>query len=324
MNFADYEKTDFFTYKDFAEIVHFILKEALLADKDLSPPQSIQSRAKGINSLRQRLIEAGKLETQTLESDRRDLAGVRLIFYNNNDVDHFCASALIRENFEIEEDSTKFHHPLPENGETQYRAIHYTVRLREDRIHLPEYARFAGLRCEIQVQTFLNHAWSEASHDILYKNPLGNGYGSETSKGIERRLDRVMTEYLLPAGFEMQKIRQDQERLLQGKKLFDEDIIKLLDNAQNNNERYEILSGLKDYVIPHYDDLPTAYEELKAPLLRVVNMARSTETVPIETTYGKMEGFKTEAVTKLVVEIIRDLRYVDIVGTLRLCCITKS
>jgi hypothetical protein len=42
---------------------------------------------------------------------------------------------------------------------------------------LPEYARFAGLHCEIQVQTILNHAWSETSHDIIYKDNLGPGFG---------------------------------------------------------------------------------------------------------------------------------------------------
>src|SRR4029434_2429727 len=97
-------------------------------------PQSAQCRAKGIESLRRRLAEEGKLDTQTLELDRRDLAGTRLIFYTHNDVDCCLASPLIRGNFEIEEDSTRIHHPTPENKGARYRAIHYTVRLREDRI----------------------------------------------------------------------------------------------------------------------------------------------------------------------------------------------
>ena len=318
MNLNDYEKKFFPIYKAFAETVRFILEKALLAADNLPRPQSVQCRAKGIESLRRRLAEAGKLDTQTLELDRRDLAGARLIFYTNNDVDRFLASPLIRENFEIEEDSTRIHHPTPENKGAQYRAVHYTVRLREDRIRLPEYARFAGLRCEIQVQTILNHAWSETSHDILYKDKLGDGYGGKAMKGIARRFERIMDKYLIPAGFEIQKAQQEYERVLQGKELFDKDIANLLDNAQNNNERYEILSGLKDYAIPNYDDLPAAYEGLKGPLLRAVKAARGTEPVPIETTYGNMEGFKADAVTKLVVEIVESLRYVDVIGTLQL------
>ena len=63
------------------------------------------------------------------------------MFYTNNDVDCFVASRLIRDNFDIEEDSTKVHHPLPENEGLRYRAIHYTVRLKEDRVRLPEAAQ---------------------------------------------------------------------------------------------------------------------------------------------------------------------------------------
>jgi ppGpp synthetase/RelA/SpoT-type nucleotidyltranferase len=318
VNLEDYEKKYFSTYEVFAETIRFILDRALLAAKELPRPQSIHCRAKGIDSLRRRLLEAGKLDTDTLELDRRDLAGARLIFYTNNDVDRFLASRLVRENFEIEEDSTKIHHPTPENKGARYRAVHYTVRLREDRIRLPEYAKFAGLRCEIQVQTILNHAWSETSHEILYKYKIGDGYGGKAMEGIARRFERIMDKYLIPAGFEIQKAQHEYERLLQGKQLFDKDVASLLDGAQNNNERYEILSGLKDYAIPNYDDLPAAYEGLRGPLLRAAKAARSTPLVPIETTYGKMEGFKADSVTKLIVETVGSLGYADVIGTLQL------
>lgn len=318
MNIDDYENKHFVTYEAFAETVRFILKKALSAAAELPHPQSIQYRAKGVESLRSRLAEVGNLDSQTLEQDRRDLAGVRVIFYTNSDVEQFLASTVIRDNFEIEGDSTKIHHPTPENKGAQYRGIHYTVRLREDRVRLPEYARFAGLRCEIQVQTILNHAWSETSHDILYKNKLSDGYGKKAMEGIARRFERIMDKYLIPAGYEIQKAQQEYVRVLQGKDLFDKDVVVLLDGAQNNNERYEILSALKDYAIPNYDDLPAAYEQLKGPLLRTAQAARNAEHVPIETTFGNMEGFKADAVSKLVVEIVEGLRYVDAVGTLQL------
>lgn len=184
MNLNDYEKKYFSIYESFAETVRFILKKALLSADNLPRPQSIQCRPKGIDSLRRRLSEECKLDTQTLELDRRDLAGARLIFYTNNDVDRFRASSLIHENFEIEDDSTRIHQPTIENKETRYRAVHYTVRLRKDRIRLPEYARFAGLRCEIQVQTILEHAWSETSHDPIYKAQIGDGYGTRAMESI--------------------------------------------------------------------------------------------------------------------------------------------
>ena len=308
----------------FAKTIRFILKQAILAAENLPRPQSIQYRAKEIESLQRRLAEEGKLDTQLLERDRRDLAGTRLIFYTNNDVERFLASPLIRDNFEIEADSLKIHHPNQENQGTRYRAFLHG-QLREDRLKFPEYAKFASLWCDIQVQTILEHAWSETSHDILYKSTMDKGYGEKTMKGIDSRFRRIMDKYLLPAGYEFQKVQQDYERLLQGKELFDKDVANLLDNAQNNNERYEILSGLKDYAIPNYDDLPAAYEGLKGPLLRAVEAARTTEPVSIETTYGNIDGFKTDAVTRLVVEIVENLGYVHSLGICTVIdCISES
>jgi ppGpp synthetase/RelA/SpoT-type nucleotidyltranferase len=317
MNFQDYEREFYALYQVFSETVRLILEKALQANKFV--PQSVQCRAKGADSLRRRLAEIQKLDTQTLELDRRDLAGARIIFYTNNDVDRFIASSLVYDNFHVEQDSTKFHHPTPENDDARYRAIHYTVQLREDRTRLPEYARFAGLRCEIQVQTILNHAWSETSHDVIYKkDKLETGYGENAMKGIARRFERIMDKYLIPAGFEIQKAEQEYDRLIQGKELVDKDIGKQLDSAQNNYERYQILSTLKDYAIPHFDDRRAAYDGLKGPLLAVVRSSRTMEPVQIETTYGKTDDFKTSMVTRLVIRIIEDLRYADAVGTLQL------
>jgi len=318
VNLDEYERLLRPTYEAFASVVRFILEQALSADPQIPRPQSVQARAKQIESLRRRLQESDKLDTQTLESDRRDLAGARLVFYTNNDVDRFIASRLIRDNFDIEEDSTKVHHPLPENEGARYRAIHYTVRLKEGRLRLPEYVRFAGLRCEIQVQTILNHAWSETSHDIIYKDNLGTGFGQRALEGITRRFERIMDRYLIPAGYEIQKAQQDYERVLQGKAWFDQDIVQRLDQAQDNNERYEILSGLKDYTIPYYDDLPAAYGEFRPALLRAVQAARVTATVPIKTSFGEMKGIQADMLTRLVIEIIDSVRYADVIGTLQL------
>ena len=318
MNLDEYERLHRGAYRDFAEIVRSILAQAINADGQIRQPQAIQARAKQVDSLRRRLEQAGKIDTQTLESDRRDLAGARLVFYTNNDVDRFIGSRLVRDNFDIEEDSTRVHHPSPENQGLRYRAIHYTVRLKEDRARLPEYTRFAGLRCEIQVQTILNHAWSETSHDIIYKDNVGTGFGQRALEGITRRFERIMDRYLIPAGYEIQKAQQDYERVLQGKAWFDRDIVQRLDQAQDNNERYEILSGLKDYTIPYYDDLPAAYAEFRPALLRTVQAARVTATVPIKTSFGEMQGIKADLLTRLVVEIVDSVRYADVIGTLQL------
>ncbi len=318
MNIQEYEAKGFLSYSAFADTVRFIIEQALSATPRVSRPQSIQSRAKGIESVRRRLAETENLETQSLESDRRDLAGVRLIFYTNNDVDRFLASSVIFDNLEVEKESTRVHHPTPDNAGSKYRAIHYTVRLQEERTRLPEYARFNGMRCEIQVHTILNHAWSETSHDILYKHPSQEGYGTKAMQGIARRFEAIMDKYLIPAGYEFQKAQADFERVLKGKELFDKNIVKSLDSAANNNELYDVLQALKDYALPHYDDLQAAYDELKQPFVRAVKAARKAERMPVATIFGNMDGVKPDMVTKLVVEIVEQLRYVDPVATLQI------
>ena len=124
-------------------------------------PQSIQLRAKSIESLRKKLDAQGLLESDSIEKHIKDLAGVRLIFYTNTDVNRFINSGLLQQGFEVDWKETRIHHPVSENTERRYQGIHYTVYLSAEHIALPEYARFKGLRCEIQIQTVLNHAWAE-------------------------------------------------------------------------------------------------------------------------------------------------------------------
>ena len=65
---------------------------------------------------------------------------------------------------------------------------------------LPEYANFAGMRCEIQVQTILNHAWAEMAQDTVYKAPKLGDFGARHFDSIKKRLHKVARKYLLPAG----------------------------------------------------------------------------------------------------------------------------
>lgn len=79
------------------------------------------------------------------------------------------------------------------------------MKLKPDRTALPEYARFNDLCCEVQVQTTLNHAWSEMEHDIIYKKPVLHGFGGKLFEAIEHRLQKIMKAHLLPAGYDFRK-----------------------------------------------------------------------------------------------------------------------
>ena len=162
--------------------------------------------------------------------------------------------------------------------------------MNEERAKLPEYAKFKGMRCEIQIQTILNHAWSETSHDIIYKDKPRDCFGSKARESITHRFNQIMDKYLLPAGYEFQRVQHDYECLQQGKELFDRDAIRSLEAAKNNNERHELLSSLKEYVLPNYDDISAIYGDLRDPLVEAAKASRAAPVEPIKTPFGDVEG----------------------------------
>jgi ppGpp synthetase/RelA/SpoT-type nucleotidyltranferase len=320
MNFDAYEKQHAALYAEFAGTIELILEKAIAGTGGIPRPQSIQCRAKSPASLKHKLEDRRLLESDSIETEIRDLAGARLIFYTNTDVDRFLNSRLIPENFQIDRDATRVHHPTKENEGRRYQAIHYTVSLNDDKAKLPEYAKFKGMRCEIQIQTILNHAWSETSHDILYKDKPRQGFGSKAMESISNRFSQIMDKYLLPAGFEFQRVQHDYERLQQGKELFDRDAIRSLEASKNNNERYELLSSLKEYTLPNYDDIPAIYGDLRGPLVDAAKASRSAPVEPIKTTFGDLEGRTAADVTNIIVDIFDTFRYADIERTFSALC----
>jgi len=312
MTFEEYETDKIALYREFCETVRRILEQAIAA-AGLPRPQSLQCRPKDPKRLKQRLEELGAIDAENIEQLRRDLAGARIIFYTNTDVERFQSSQLTRDNFEIEKDGIKLHHPTKENDENQYRGEHYTVRLKDDRTKLPEYAKFQGLRCEVQVQTVLNHAWSETSHDIIYKNQPRQGFGTRAIELIEQRFDRIMKKYLLLAGYEFQRVQHDYERLQKGKALFDRDLLARLEAAADNNERHDIISSLKQDVLPHYDDVGSIYRDIVAALLDAAKKARTSPVIPIKTPFGEMPGKTVDEVVEIIVETISDFKYADVI-----------
>jgi ppGpp synthetase/RelA/SpoT-type nucleotidyltranferase len=311
MNIDEYDRLYFTRYQAFADVVRNLLDKAIIATGDLPRPQSIQARAKTPASLRKRLAEVGNLDAD-VAAVRRDLAGVRLIFYTNNDVDRFLSSSIVFDNFEVDRKATKIHHPVEENGETRYQAIHYTVLLNEARATLPEYMDFAGLRCEIQIQTILVHAWAETSHDIIYKVDEREGFGNDALAQIKKRFERIMDKYLVPAGYEFQRVQKDYQRLVAGKLLFDRNLLLSLQAAEDNNARYDLLLSLADDLLPLYDDVPSIFPEVVEALVNTVESARSSPVKAIETPFATYAGRKAEEIIAKTIEIIDQYRYAAI------------
>ena len=314
MNIKQYESTGQRIYAQLALVIRNVLLAAIEKHPSLRL-QHIQHRAKSVSSLRKKLAKAGKLRSEVIEDCAKDLGGCRLIFYTNGDVSRFLNSGIISENFEVDWDRTKIHHPQPEATDAAelFVSNNYVVKLRAERAGLPEYSDVADIWCEVQVQTTLNHAWSEMAHDTIYKRPeLPQGFGSALMQSINDRMKAIQRDYLLPAGHEFQKVQADFERLSSGKELFDTGALEAIATGENNNDRYDLLEAFARYVLPHHDDPILAYPDIRKSLIQAVEKARTCPETPVVTLFGNYPGRNAEAISAKVADILDDLKYADI------------
>lgn len=309
MDIAAYATEGRHRYGELAETVAAILQAAIERSGKMRL-QEIQRRAKDVESLRKKI---GKLNNppEDVELAVKDLGGCRLVFYTNSDVTSFLSAGIIQDNFEVDWGRTKIHHPTKDEpgSDELFHSHNYVVRLKPPRVDLPEHAHLSGLWCEVQVQTTLNHAWSEMAHDTIYKKPELNGFGASLMKGIDERMASIMRDYLLPAGYEFQKVVTDFERLSAGKDLFDSKPLDALRQSADNNERYDILSRFLDTVLPHYDDIEGEQDKIRKAMVEVVQAARSNSPQAIETPFETRPGRTAEDVSRQALEVVDQLKY---------------
>lgn len=322
MDFREYVEEKKQLYEDFAKAVASIVDAAISARTDIARPLLIKHRAKAEDSLRLKLEPRGLSDSKSIDTEIKDLAGCRLVFYTDGDKKEFLRTGLIFDHFAVDREETKVHHPVPgePSEDAQYRGTHYIVSLSDEQLALPEYAKFAGLRCEIQIQTLLHHAWSETSHNVTYKSNLLPGFGRRQLDEIKQRLDSVMKQYLVPAGYEIQKVKNDALLLERGNEILSRDPISQLLQATDNNERVELLTSLKESVLPYCDDPNIVYPRLWEALPKVIQAARQTEAKPIETAIGNFDGKTAYDVTAAAVDIVDFFRYYDVSKSLSIYC----
>jgi len=296
-------------YGELADMVAAILRAAIDRSGNMRL-QEIQRRAKDVESLRKKIVKLSNPPVD-VELAVKDLGGCRLVFYTNSDVTSFLNAGIIQDNFEVDWKRTRIHHPTKDKTEADelFHSHNYVVKLKPPRDELPEYAHLSKLWCEVQVQTTLNHAWSEMAHDTIYKKPELNGFGASLMKSIDERMVSIMRDYLLPAGYEFQKVVTDFERFSAGKELFDNKPLYTLRQSDNNNERFDILSRFLDTVLPNYDDIDGYQDEIRKAMVDVVQAARSSSPQAIETPFETRAGRTAEDVSRLALDVIDQLRY---------------
>lgn len=144
---------------------------------------SIEKRTKSIESLKGKVERGDKLGKYTSLQDITDLSGIRIIAFLKEDCKKI--SALLREAFMVDTVNSIDKEDEIDPDRFGYQSIHLILTYSDDRLKLPEFKRFIGLKFEVQVKTLLQHTWSTIDWKLRYKRR------SEAPKRLRRRLFRI-------------------------------------------------------------------------------------------------------------------------------------
>lgn len=308
MNLEDYRLGGRERYAEFVEAVRQILAASVKAAG--LKPHAITGRAKDVVSLEKKLRDNNIPLDSPIDEALKDLAGARIVFLTNRQVDAFRNSGIIQDNFEIL--NVNEHHPVPgtETATRRFDSTNICVGLKPERAVLPEYANFAGLKCEIQVQTLLNHAWAEMSHDTSYKGPDLRHVDQDQLKRINERLDKVMTDHLLQAGHDFDKISRDFDLLVRADRDF-EPTVAMIAGSASNNALSAAFDTINDVVLPRVADRARRFLELLPSIIDAVERTRGTGPEEVEVEYGRYPGESGEDVARKASSVIERHRYCD-------------
>jgi ppGpp synthetase/RelA/SpoT-type nucleotidyltranferase len=135
-----------------------------LLEQEGIEPLLISPRTKKRDRIHEKIRRKGYRDPRR---ELTDISGVRIVVHTESQVRK--VSTIIARNFEIDKRNSgnkDVDRPIDQIG---YRGTHFVCRLGSDRLKLPELTKHAGLKCEIQVNTALQHAWASFEHDRRYK-----------------------------------------------------------------------------------------------------------------------------------------------------------
>ena len=152
-------------HKSFTEAIEVLLKQIITDNIRINSisyrPQVIKTR----KSLEDKIMRKEK-NYETL-NDVKDIAGIRIITYFENDVDK--VAEIIESEFVIDKENTIDKRAVIDPDRFGYLSLHYVVSLNKTRLGLRENKDYKNLPAEIQIRSILQHAWAEIEHDHGYK-----------------------------------------------------------------------------------------------------------------------------------------------------------
>lgn len=140
-------------YIEYTDYIQNKIKN-MLTENDIKY-QTITSRVKSYKSLEKKLTENIMDVLHNNIMMLNDLSGVRIIFYEERELNKFFE--LIKQEFNS---SIKIKHS---DDISRYDGINITISI-------PNIKKFKQMLCEIQLTTVISHAMNEFGHDIIYKD----------------------------------------------------------------------------------------------------------------------------------------------------------
>lgn len=173
---AEYNK-QYPDYKLYADALLRVLKEAC---RSAFPDAFVQARPKSITSFAEKCVRRFDKYPDAI-NQMTDLCGGRVIVQTLEQVK--AVRQFIDANFTVLEADEKG--LSLGDDKFGYRDMHYVVRLKPEKAEAmgfsrEEIARIGDKRAEVQVRTWVQHAWADTLHDRMYKTKLK--YSAETRR----------------------------------------------------------------------------------------------------------------------------------------------
>lgn len=133
-----------------------------------------------------------------------DIIGLRLICLYESDTQ--LVRDVLFDNFEIVDETDKTRALETHDDTFGYKGLHLDLKLKGERLALPEYRRFRDYQFEVQIRSIVQDAWSVIDHKIKYKKNIPHN--------LKRRINRLAALFEL-ADQEFLNIRNETTSLEQ-------------------------------------------------------------------------------------------------------------
>ena len=255
-------------YVEFTSYIENKVKNILIENE--IKYQSISSRVKSYDSLKNKLTE--NMINGICKNIRNinDLSGIRVIFYDEEELKKF--ESILYNEFNVKS-------YRPSKDIMKYDGTNVTVTLKK------ELNKFNGLLCEVQLTTLLSHAMNEFGHNIIYKDI--DELQSKDAKEYEKiqYIFENLRKDILKVRASLEFINKRVYSIKSGAKnielLLGEDFKKKLQIVNSLNELEEIINKMIE-IIPLVNEYEEKYKQIYDSGIIYLIVKKFSE-LPIET-----------------------------------------